>query len=1005
MDSHPPLPSQATPRRQAPLWVYDILLIIVLLAGAYLRLVGLNWGEYQYLHPDERFLVWVGSDIAPIGTTAAEIGAAPTAANNPWREDPRYAGEYADCSEWGGYFDASCSPLNPHNRGHTFYVYGTLPVFAARYLVEWIYGHSGFNEMTDVGRALSAAADLLTVLLVYLVGARAYNRKVGLLAAAFSAFTVMQIQQAHFFTTDTFFNLFTLLAVYYALRVSTEPTLTLAPLPEGDNGSNDFSRYLSILLTYVRHPYFRLALGFGVALGCAMASKLSSYPVAFMLPFAFLLVVLRLPPAERNQAMWKAFVYLGMAALVSILVFRIFQPYAFKGPGFFGLEPNPLWVGNITEQRNQAAGDIDYPPSLQWARRPLTFSGENMLKWGLGLPLGLLAVAGFLWAGWRMLRHGEYQRHILLWGWGGFYFAWQSLQFNPTMRYQLPTYPMLAIFAAWAVFELYEHGVGHARARKWLKLGAWVTGGLVLIATAAWAYAFAGIYARPITRVEASYWIFQNMPGPINLHIQTEDGLVNQPISVPYDQTIRSGWPYSSGFTASASGTLSEVFLPHVLDTQAVTGSVLEGTLTSPANGDHPLASFYAEAVPDAHGPLSMRLDPPVYLEAEQTYTLTLAARSEQELLNLCSELNFSITSPTETMEQSVPPPADCVVSLDVPYTVSFTPLQEGLVDELSLSLAVDLLTSGGEQTLLLSVGPTGGESLTSVARLTDTFSPGTDSRGQGYTLTLSEPVELIEGQIYSLALALESGSGSLGLQGTAIANEGEWDDGLPMRVQGYDGFGGIFTRGLNFNMYTDDNPDKLARFLNIYNQADYIIISSNRQWGSLPRLPERFPLSTLHYRLLLGCPDDKTIAWCYSVAEPGTFQGQLGFELVQVFQSDPSIGAVSINDQFAEEAFTVYDHPKVLIFQKTEAYDPAQVQALLSQANFVETVRITPKKAQSYPANLMMPKAELEQQILAHALTPVTGQRMCDFVRHDEREPRLVLGVGEGFTPSRGWA
>ena len=249
MDSQTPLPSQANPRRpwwawarrpqpaagrsrrRTPLWVYDVLLIVVLLAGAYLRLVGLNWGEYQYLHPDERFLVWVGSDIAPIGTTAAEIGAAPTVANTPWRA--AYLEDYADCAEWGGYFDASCSPLNPHNRGHAFYVYGTLPVFAARYLVEWIYGHSGFNEMTDVGRALSAVADLLTVLLVYAVGRRSYNAKIGLLAAAFSAFSVMQIQQAHYFTTDTFFNLFTLLAVYYAVRVEHRAGFHARPSPKG----------------------------------------------------------------------------------------------------------------------------------------------------------------------------------------------------------------------------------------------------------------------------------------------------------------------------------------------------------------------------------------------------------------------------------------------------------------------------------------------------------------------------------------------------------------------------------------------------------------------------------------------------------------------------------------------------------------------------------------------------------------------------------------------------
>ena len=704
--------------------------------------------------------------------------------------------------------------------------------------------------------------------------------------------------------------------------------------------------------------------GFGVALGCAMASKLSSYPVAFMLPFAFILALLRLPARERNQAAWKAFTYLCLAAFVSILVFRVFQPYAFKGPGFFGLQPNPLWVANIREQRGQAAGDIDYPPSLQWARRPVTFSGENMLVWGLGLPLGLLAVAGFVWAGWRMLRRGEYQRHILLWGWGGFYFLWQSIQFNPTMRYQLPTYPMLAIFAAWAVFELFAIGRSKARAGRWLKLAAWVAGGVVLLGTAIWAFAFSRIYDRPITRVEASYWIFQNLPGPINLHIQTGEGMINQPVAYPYEHTISNGWPYSTSFTASASGTLTEVYLAHVVDRQAVDPNLLDITLTAQADTGHPLAVQVLKAEPGVDGPLSLRFDSPVSLSQSEIYTLSITARSDQDRLDLCGPLAFSITGATETLTQSLPAPENCAVSIDVPYTLTFTPIHDGLVDELTFSQVLDLQSSGGEQTLLFSIGPTGTESLTSQVRLTSDFGPGADGRGQGYTLTLSEPVQLVEGQVYSLALALEQGNGTLSLQGTAIANEGEWDDGLPLRVKGYDGFGGMFTRGLNFNMYTDDNPEKLARFLDIYDQADVIVISSNRQWGSLPRIPERFPLSTLHYRLLLGCPEDQSIEWCYSVAQPGMFQGQLGFELVQVFQSDPSIGALSINDQFAEEAFTVYDHPKVLIFQKTEAYNPEQVEALLSQANFVEYVRITPKKAQSYPANLMLPESRLDEQV-----------------------------------------
>ena len=135
--------------KKFPLWGFDILLIVVLLAGAYLRANGLDWGENQYLHPDERFLVWVGTDITPIAGVNPETG------NKTW----------ITISE---YFDTSNSPLNPNNRGHGFYVYGTLPMFLTRIVVEWIYGHSGFDVMTQVGRIFSALADLSIVLLVYL---------------------------------------------------------------------------------------------------------------------------------------------------------------------------------------------------------------------------------------------------------------------------------------------------------------------------------------------------------------------------------------------------------------------------------------------------------------------------------------------------------------------------------------------------------------------------------------------------------------------------------------------------------------------------------------------------------------------------------------------------------------------------------------------------------------------------------------------------------------------
>ena len=121
--------------------------------------------------------------------------------------------------------------------------------------------------------------------------------------------------------------------------------------------------------------------------------------------------------------------------------------------------------------------------------------------------------------------------------------------------------------------------------------------------------------------------------------------------------------------------------------------------------------------------------------------------------------------------------------------------------------------------------------------------------------------------------------------------------------------------------------------------------------------------MTTAYYRALLGCPEERTIEWCYRVAEPGTFQGELGFELVQVFQSNPTIGPLEINTQFAEEAFTVYDHPKVFIFRKTEAYTPELAAAVLNSADLESIIRVTPKKAASRPMNLMLPQGRLSEQ------------------------------------------
>ncbi|TFG49569.1 MAG: hypothetical protein E4H33_02010 [Anaerolineales bacterium] len=245
----------------------------------------------------------------------------------------------------------------------------------------------------------------------------------------------------------------------------------------------------------------------------------------------------------------------------------------------------------------------------------------------------------------------------------------------------------------------------------------------------------------------------------------------------------------------------------------------------------------------------------------------------------------------------------------------------------------------------------------------------------------------MLAGQVYQLRVAVLDPAGAVTLQGAGIANESSWDDGLPLRMEGYDPFGGIYQGGLNFELYWDDNPEKLDRFLSTMDQTDYILITSSRQWATTTRVPERYPLTTEYYRALMGCPVELLIEDCYNFALPGTYEGELGFELIETFQSNPSLGSISINDQPAEEAFTVYDHPKVFIFKKSADFSLADAANVLTRVDLTKVIHITPKQADSQPGDLMLPSGRLAEQ--------QSGGTWSDFFNHDAIQNRSqVVGV-----------
>ena len=534
--------------------VVAVLLLLTMFAGGYFRFVSLNWDDYVRFHPDERFLSSVASSL---GRPLSTFGMSNPSAELNQAQYNRCLERYPATQGTGGYFDAECSTLNPHNIGHGLYVYGTLPLFVTRWAGEAAVSITGDPVWTSydgvhlVWRLFSAISDMLVVLVVYTIGTQLHGKWTGLVASMLYACTVFAIQQAHFGTTDAMTNLFVALALWFALRVQARGELA------------DYVLY-------------------GATFGAALASRINVAPLVGVILLAAILRVLpaldlRLPSGERRRIWLANGVGLVLAGVLTILVFRVMNPYAFTGPGFFGLRPNPEWLADIGEAQHLVSGAAEMPPNWQWVgRTSYVFPISNMILWGMGVAFGLAGLLSLAWALVRVVRgRPGATRNLLLVAWVVAYMLLFGRSWVMTMRYYLPLYPALAVLAAWGLVELVRQSRGHAlgSALAWSALIA------VVGFTGLWAVMFTNIYRHLSTPVQAGEWVWENAPGDFAMQIDgAPDGtpLVNIALTNGYGaddmnlvaqaSRIEDGERAFFDFVPPASGTISSVRAPHLGD-------------------------------------------------------------------------------------------------------------------------------------------------------------------------------------------------------------------------------------------------------------------------------------------------------------------------------------------------------------------------------------------------------------------------------------------------------
>jgi len=455
----------------------------VLILALALRVTGFTWGYPYILHGDENNTVDLGRQL--LGSFVNE------------------------------------GSLNPKDSS-----YGALPLYllalcaaVADYLWAW-FGSllppvSNFTLTVYLGRLLSVCESVATVWLTAELGRRLFGRRVGLLSAVLLAVSLLSVREAHFATVDTLLVALIALALVLgerlACRGAWQDYLTMGVVISLAASTKLVALLLGVPL-FVAHCWgqWRSAQGQGEL---ATAKQLLG-------GLRIILLGNRLP----------RFIVSG---IVIVTCWLALNPYAFLNPAdYFALDNN----GSLLTQWLVVHGEAPVLYTLQYTDTwPYLYVLTNWLRWGMGLPLELLALAGVGYACWQIFCslfpltgtslqgtntwEGIVFGNVYVLSWFFIYWLTVGAWHAKFIRYGLPLIPVLCLLAAQLLAALWQ---GTSRGRR--VLGVALTLGVVG-SSFAYTLGFLQIYRSPDTRHTAIDWLQRHVPVGSSILVEKDSHL------------------------------------------------------------------------------------------------------------------------------------------------------------------------------------------------------------------------------------------------------------------------------------------------------------------------------------------------------------------------------------------------------------------------------------------------------------------------------------------------
>ena len=456
--------------------ILSISAIMLLALG--IRLYGINWDQGHGFHPDERSLYMQADCMYRILT------------HHYTYHDCAIFGDFPNINPGlptlGIFFDATRSPLNPH-----WFPLGSIFIYLIVFIRLLISPFADLSslDMRYVGRALSSIADVGSIYLLFILGRRMFSQNVGLLAAFLMSIAVVHIQSSHFYRPETFIVLFVLMSYWFMLNV----------------------------IEYRRWRDWSLL---GLSVGITFATKVSVLPLLIPLFLTYFFSVFR--QNDKSENLFDSVRYAMVAAIIAVATFTLLTPYAFIDIAEFIADNT--WEAEIARTAGKMPYTIQYIGTI-----PFVYELKHSFFWALGLPLGIAAIGGVLYALVNTLKgNPSWKIELLILSWVLPNFILVGLFFEVKfLRYLFPIMPFIILLAARGMLAIFDNARALSTSEKTFpsKLPMLslfkihtphltIVGiALVLAASLLYCMSFLSIYSKPHPAIAASEWINQNV-GP-----------------------------------------------------------------------------------------------------------------------------------------------------------------------------------------------------------------------------------------------------------------------------------------------------------------------------------------------------------------------------------------------------------------------------------------------------------------------------------------------------------